>query len=261
MAGSFPTEFPQQGISALTKMLFGGTGITGEAALGAYDIVGFGLFQIYGDVHYTMQSDTPGHIANAMAQAPPEVQKFLDFSNSNPELLKGELPVWLVPFLQQLAQVVLEKLFERLSQQENPKLFGLNLKRSLPRETGGAFPERKIGIPSGTGAFTTSRTLSESQASGAQSQPSDKMQQPTGHVPEKHTSVPQSSKSPQLQANTADSENKIPIAGSPSSQSGSPVTNAPGVSGTPGTTVPPQVPKPSPQPVIPGGSVPAPEKK
>lgn len=268
MAGSFPNEFPQQGIQALLKPIFAGGGFDGQAALGAYDIAGYGLFQLFGDVKYLMQDDNPAANANIMAQAPPEIQKFMEFANANPDMMKGELPIWVIPFAQQLVQWALAKLFERLSQQENPKLFGMSLKNKLPRETGGAFPERSLGLPTGAGAFTTSRTLPNSQASGAQSQPSEQMQQPTGHVPEQHTSVPQSSKSPQFQANTHDPEKphdptplpKIPMAGSPSSQSGgpsAPVTNSPGMPGTPGTTVPPQNPKPSEPAKTPGGAVPA----
>lgn len=245
----FPTTFPQQGLQAFLKPLFQGGHFDAQSALGAYDIAGFGLFQLFGDVQYLMQDDNPAHVANAMAQAPPEIQQFMDFANANPNMMKGDLPVWFVPFAQQLVAWGISKLFERLSQQENPRLFGITLKNKLPQETGGAFPERKLGTPTGAGLFTTSRTLSEGQSSGAQSQPSDKMQQATGHVPEQHTSVPQSSKSPQFQANTADPnvphdakthETKIPTPGSPSSQPGGPVgpvTNSPGVPGAPGSNV------------------------
>lgn len=246
----FPSEFPQQGLSATMKPLFQSGSFDGQAALGAYDILGFALYQVYGDVKYLMQDNmSRSDMANLMAQAPPEVQSFMQFANQNPNLMQGELPPWLKPFAMQLIEWALSKLFERLSQQENPTLFGLKIKNTaLPRETGGAFPERKLGVPTSAGLFTTPTPGSKTQTL---SQPSDKIQQPTGVNPDWHPTNPQSSKSPQFQGNTADPEKeheahetirKPAFPGSPSSQPGGPpgpVTNAPGVSGTPGTTTPP----------------------
>lgn len=228
----FSPQLDTRAVNAILKPLFGGGGIDAQVALGAYDVLGYALGQVFGpDVAYQMMSgDTPGDVANVLSQAPPEVQAFMDFTNREGKNLAGaaELPPWMVPFIKQAVQVLLQKLFERFGAQESPQLFGVKLTRNLPQETGGAFPERGQGVPSGTGLFTTSRT---SQASGAQAQPSPNIQQPTGHTPELHTSVPQSSKSPQFQGNTADPNNPplVKDGGSPTG----PITNDPGVPGTP----------------------------
>lgn len=266
MSGQFPQEFPQQAIQAVMKPIFGSGKFDGQAALGAYDVLGYALFQVFGDVRYLMNNgESRSDVANVMAQAPPEVQNFMQYANQNQQLMQGgNVPPWLIPFAKQLVEWAMARLFDRLSQTENPTLFGVQLKGSqLPRQTGGAFPERKLGVPSGTGLFTMPTPGSVSQASGAQSQPSDRIQQPTGVNPEAHPTNPQSSKSPQYQGNTADPERtdhevdqplrKQQLAGSPSSQGGpgglsGPVTNAPGQAGTPGTSANPNpVPGPSPQ--------------
>ena len=41
--GGFPHEFPQQAVQAVLRPFLGGTGFNGEVALGAYDLLGFGL--------------------------------------------------------------------------------------------------------------------------------------------------------------------------------------------------------------------------
>lgn len=253
MAGSFPTEFPAQGLQAITKAMFGGGNFDGQVVLGAYDIIGFGLYQAFGDVRY-MMSEMGDDVHNLMAQAPPEVMKAAEFFQNNPDVMKGDLPPWLIPMAQQLAQYVIQKLFERFSQQQNPTFFGrqIMMQSALPKETGGAFPERSQGVPTGTGLFTQSRPAQ----SVPQAQPSDKIQQPTGDKPEAHPSLPQSSKSPQFQGNTADPEkphdpkpvfNDTQSAGAPASQPGGPagpVTNNPGQPLTPGTSA-----RPTPAPV------------
>lgn len=251
MAGQFPQEFPQQGIQAALRPVFGSGRFDGQAALGVYDVLGYALFQIFGDVRYMMnEQESRSDLANVMAQAPPEVQQFAQFANQNPDLMKGDnLPPWLIPFAKQLAEWALARLFDRLSTTENPTLFGMQLKGSqLPRQTGGAFPERKLGVPTGTGLFTMPTPGSRTQESGAQSQPSDQIQQPTGVNPQAHPTNPQSSKSPQFQGNTADPDRTDHEARPINPQPVGPVTNPPGVAGTPGTSANPNpVPGPSPQ--------------
>jgi hypothetical protein len=211
MTTKFPTELDTQATRMLISPFLNGQGfkLDGQFAWAAWDTVGFALYQVFGDVQPMLAQENPDHVSNVLATAPPEVQQFMSFVNRDGNQVMGaqDLPPWLIPFVQAAAQWAIQKLLERLNKQENPTLFGFPIKsenRQLPRPSGGAFPERSLGVPTGTGIHTqTQPALTESQQAGAQSQPSDQIQQPTGKVPEQHPSVPQSSKSPQFQGNTA----------------------------------------------------------
>lgn len=131
----FPASFPQQALQAALKPVLHGGALDGLAVLGLYDILGFGLYQAFGPVTYPLMTanETPEHLANVMAQAPGEVQKFAEFMTANPELMTSKaLPIWLIPMAKQIAEYLLNKLFERLGSQENPTVFGLKLKMSPP---------------------------------------------------------------------------------------------------------------------------------
>lgn len=240
MAGQFPSEFLNQAIQALMGPVFRGAPVDGQFALGAYDLLGFGLYQAFGDQRYLMNAENPDHVSNVLAQAPPEVQQFMNFTNQQgDQILKGDnLPPWLVPFINQLVSWGIQKLLERFNNNPNPTLFGRPIKmeqRKLPPQTGGAFPERLLGQPTGTGLHTQSNPQpSPAQQGGPQAQPSNQMQQPTGPAADLHPSVPVGSKSPQFQANTADpTKQHEPRPATTDVNRGPGLTNAPGVQGNP----------------------------
>lgn len=240
MSHGFPTEFPSGAVQAVLAPILGRGRIDGQFALGAYELLGFGLYQMFGEVQPMMAAENPDHVANLLAQAPPEVQQAMSFINREGDgMMQAEsLPPWMVPFLTQLAQWAIQKALERFSKNPNPTLFGRPIKmetRQLPPPTGGAFPERNLGQPTGTGLFTQTPTQpSPAQQGGPQAQPSDRIQQPTGPAADLHPSTPTSSRSPQFQGNTADpTKQHEPRPATTDTNRGPGLTNAPGVQGNP----------------------------
>ncbi len=241
----FPQQLDPQCVNGLIAPLFGrGSFNSAEFAACAYEALGYALYQVYGEVPQSiMSNENPADVANLLSQAPPEVQQFMDFTNAQGDRLANQesIPPWMIPFLQQLGAWALKKLLDRFQNRvnsgESVQVLGRTMRASnkLPPETGGAFPERVLGQPTGAGLFTrTNPHVQESQIAGAQSQPSDKLQQPTGRAPEAHPSGPQGSKSPQLQANTADpTVDHEPRPVTNDSLKGPGLTNAPGVQGNP----------------------------
>jgi hypothetical protein len=102
---SFPTDFPQTALTTLIDS-FKGTPNTGRLVLSVYDLVGYGLFQVFGDVKYLMGAtpevmsivskimalfDSP-EFKQLLANLPQYTQLLGDFA----QLKASGLPTWLV---------------------------------------------------------------------------------------------------------------------------------------------------------------------
>src|SRR5581483_8073691 len=87
-----------------------------EFAACAYEVLGYALYQAFGEPPQSIMSgETEAHVSNALAQAPQEVQQFMDFTNKEGDNIANAeaVPPWMLPFLEQLGSWALKKLLDR----------------------------------------------------------------------------------------------------------------------------------------------------
>jgi hypothetical protein len=110
----FPTSLPGQAANQAAAFVLGRDTDKGRVALAAYDLLGYGLFQAFGDVKYMMASAPTG----PPPSAPPDVQNLLSQLQQMPPPVPGQaqisIPPWMEPLLAQAAQYLIQMLFQRL---------------------------------------------------------------------------------------------------------------------------------------------------
>ena len=114
----FPAEFPALAVRQLGKLVTGADSDKGRGSLAGYELLGYALKQVFGDVQYLMEDS--GEMAKALTQAPPEVQSFVAFCETNIDPQTGQLaaiPPFMIPLIFKAAEWFVKYLFERLNKQ------------------------------------------------------------------------------------------------------------------------------------------------